>query len=111
MYFPIEESDWEVTGIVRNQVICLFLKRCTAEVTLASGSTSAAEARDQGCSETAVCVVPEGVALTLDSPLVVGALVVRGTVTWTDATQAAATQWLCAGYATTARRPLQESAR
>jgi hypothetical protein len=46
----------------------------------------------------AFAALPFAVTLVMDGSLNVGALVVRGSVLWTDATQPAAEQWLCAGY-------------
>ena len=63
------------------------------------GATTTSAAAQAVCDATSLCVVPSGAMLRMDGPLNVGALLVRGTLVWDDATQAgAAEQWLCAGY-------------
>ena len=58
-------------------------------------STSSAQAQ---CDATTICVVPAGATLIMDGSLNVGALRVLGALVWTDSTQAASDQWLCAGF-------------
>ena len=50
------------------------------------------------CGTNTICVVPKGMTLTMSGDLNVAALVVNGTLTWSDTTQTANDQWLCAGY-------------
>ena len=68
------------------------------EVQLASGLMMGATAAQQTCGSTNTCIVPAGTTLRMDSNLDVAALIIRGTLIWDDETQAAAEQWLCAGY-------------
>ena len=63
------------------------------------GATTTSAAAQSVCDAISLCVIPFGATLRMDGPLNVGALLVRGTLVWDDATQAgAAEQWLCAGY-------------
>lgn len=52
------------------------------------------------CGMDTVCVVPAGISLTMDAPLIVHALVLRGgALLWNAQTQAQnSVVWLCAGY-------------
>jgi len=50
------------------------------------------------CSNTDLCIVPEGVTLTMDANLVVGMLWINGgKLIWNTQTQTAPVQWICAG--------------
>eukprot|EP00957_Ditylum_brightwellii_P092452 7040309-Ditylum_brightwellii.AAC.1 len=73
----------------------------TREVTVinvGSNVISAASVEAQ-CGSDSVCIVPSGVTMLMDDDLDVSALVVRGEVEWTDATQNGAPhRYLCAGY-------------
>ena len=50
------------------------------------------------CGPSSLCVLSQGSTLTMDGNLNVAALIIKGTVTWTDTTQVLPQQWLCAGY-------------
>ena len=69
-----------------------------AEAVAGTASTISAADASAACGEDTACMVPSGTTLLLDGSLKVAALVVRGTVEWTDASQPAEEQWLCAGY-------------
>eukprot|EP00854_Cymbomonas_tetramitiformis_P006830 gene6830-8160_t len=69
------------------------------EACVLSVNTTATSAQEL-CSGQCVCVVDEGVTLTMDQSLDVVALVVKGKLLWDDVSQTAAEQWLCAAYVT-----------
>ena len=51
------------------------------------------------CGLDSKCIIPAGVAVTMDSSLNVASLVIRGSIIWNDRTQNKNIhQWLCAGY-------------
>ena len=66
--------------------------------TVRLSSSSGAAAAQAACGSQSHCVVPPGVTLTMDGSLDVGALTVQGTLLWSDTSQSAAEQWLCAGF-------------
>ena len=63
----------------------------------ASGATSAADLAKL-CGTDTRCIVPANTSVSLEASLNVVSLIVRGKVTWTDQTQTATEQWLCAGF-------------
>ena len=73
-----------------------ILPTTTVEIT-APTSILASELAFQ-CSENDICIVGSGVSLFMDSSLIVGALIVKGNLTWNDNTQVSDTQYLCGGY-------------
>lgn len=50
------------------------------------------------CGSNSICIVPFGTTFQVDGSINLGALVVRGEVEWTDATQPSQDAYLCAGY-------------
>ena len=50
------------------------------------------------CGANSLCTIPAGLTVTMNSNLNLAALVVKGTLLWTDGTQVSSNQWLCAGY-------------
>ena len=50
------------------------------------------------CGAETICTIPAGLTVTMNSNLNVAALVVSGTLVWSDVSQTASDQWLCAGY-------------
>ena len=63
-----------------------------------SGSMSAAEVQNL-CGTNSICTIPNGAQLTMDGNLNVAALIVKGTLRWTNSSQDSnSKQWLCAGY-------------
>lgn len=50
------------------------------------------------CGTDTICTVPTGLTVTMNSNLNVAALVISGSLIWSDNTQVANAQWLCAGY-------------
>jgi hypothetical protein len=50
------------------------------------------------CGVNSICVVSSGYTLTMNSNLNLAALMIDGRLVWTDQTQTAADQWICAGY-------------
>jgi hypothetical protein len=50
------------------------------------------------CGLDTICTIPAGFTVTMNSNLNLAALVVKGTLIWTDVTQFSNDQWLCAGY-------------
>ena len=50
------------------------------------------------CGLDTICTIPAGFTVTMNSNLNLAALVVKGTLLWTDVTQFSNEQWLCAGY-------------
>ena len=50
------------------------------------------------CGTSSICTIPSGITVTMTSSLNVAALVVQGALQWTDSTQTANSQYLCAGY-------------
>ena len=50
------------------------------------------------CGTSNLCILSAGSTLTMDGNLNVAALLIHGTLTWTDSTQTSPQQWLCAGY-------------
>ena len=50
------------------------------------------------CGTSNLCILAAGSTLTMDGNLNVAALLIRGTLVWTDSTQTSPQQWLCAGY-------------
>ena len=50
------------------------------------------------CGLDSICTIPAGFTVTMNSNLNLAALVVKGTLLWTDVTQFSNDQWLCAGY-------------
>ena len=68
------------------------------EVLLTGAQVSASQAQ-AACGAASVCIVPPATTLAMDSSLNVAALVIKGKLEWTSATQAAAEDiFLCAGY-------------
>lgn len=65
---------------------------------LSSTISSSLVSQQCGSNDGYTCVIPAGMTLRMDSNLNVAALIVRGKVEWTDATQSSTHQWLCAGY-------------
>ena len=49
------------------------------------------------CGTTNLCILASGSTLAMDGNLNVAALLIHGTLTWTDSTQKMSLQWLCAG--------------
>ena len=49
------------------------------------------------CGFNSLCILASGSTLTMDGNLNVAALIIHGTLTWTDFTQKLSQQWLCAG--------------
>ena len=69
------------------------------EIVAGTASTITAAEAGAVCGDDSVCVIPSGSTLRMDGNLRVAALVVRGgAVEWTDESQQADAQWLCAGY-------------
>ena len=52
----------------------------------------------QQCGSSSVCIIPLGVTYQVDSSINLGALVVEGSVEWTDDTQVDMRAFLCTGY-------------
>ena len=50
------------------------------------------------CDLTSICIVPDGLSFQMTSNLNIGSLIIRGSLEWTDATQASSNAYLCAGY-------------
>ncbi len=50
------------------------------------------------CGTSSICTIPSGFKVTMTSSINVAALVVQGTLEWTDSSQTAKDQYLCAGY-------------
>jgi hypothetical protein len=50
------------------------------------------------CGASSICTIPAGYTVTMNSNLNLAALVVKGTLLWTDDTQVSSHQWICAGY-------------
>ena len=50
------------------------------------------------CGSSSVCIVPLGTTFLVDDGINLGALIVRGNVEWSDATQTVDSSYLCAGY-------------
>ena len=50
------------------------------------------------CGTDTICTISAGVTVTMNSNLNLAALVVNGSIVWTDASQPSSDQWLCAGY-------------
>ena len=65
--------------------------------TESSGVISSSSLVDQ-CDSDSICIIPTGLVLDMDQSLSVGALVVRGSLRWNEATTAGQTIYLCAGY-------------
>lgn len=63
-----------------------------------SGTTLTAVEVQAQCTKTNICEIPLGTTLTMNSNLDVGALIIKGSFVWTDATQNSLEQFLCAGY-------------
>ena len=61
------------------------------------GSVSASSVQSQ-CGTNTICVVPSGLTLVMDGNLNVGALIVRGVLSWTTGSQSSPDQYLCGGY-------------
>ena len=49
------------------------------------------------CTETSLCVIPEGTTLFMNDDLNVGAMIVRGALKWNDKTSMESV-FVCAGY-------------
>ena len=64
---------------------------------IAEGVTTSQQLQAR-CGPASVCVIPATASVDMTAPLDLAALVIRGTLTWTDSTQAQPTSWLCAGY-------------
>lgn len=64
---------------------------------LVGKNLNAADAQLQ-CSNANICELPAGATLTMNSNFDIGALVVKGTLIWTDSSQPTVEQFLCAGY-------------
>lgn len=62
-----------------------------------SRSMSASELQSF-CGEYSICVIANGFTVTMNANLNVAALVVRGTLSWTESTQSNNEQFLCAGF-------------
>ena len=50
------------------------------------------------CGISSICTILPGITVTMTSNLNVAALVVQGTIQWTESTQKENDQYLCAGY-------------
>jgi hypothetical protein len=50
------------------------------------------------CGTETICTIPAGFTVTMNSNLNVAALVVSGSLVWSDLSQSTREQWLCAGY-------------
>eukprot|EP00559_Dactyliosolen_fragilissimus_P007575 CAMPEP_0184856030 /NCGR_PEP_ID=MMETSP0580-20130426/1187_1 /TAXON_ID=1118495 /ORGANISM="Dactyliosolen fragilissimus" /LENGTH=1243 /DNA_ID=CAMNT_0027350795 /DNA_START=75 /DNA_END=3803 /DNA_ORIENTATION=- len=58
------------------------------------------------CGSASICVIPEGITVEMNTDVNIGALIVRGSLKWTDETQnhssssssSTSSQYLCAGY-------------
>lgn len=72
----------------------------TQQVTVdtGGGGTILASSVQSQCRLDTICIIPEGATLQMDGNLNVGALIVRGKLEWTAATQSSLDQFLCGGY-------------
>ena len=74
----------------------------TAEVvvsTSSSGANTISSIDVEGqCDLNSICIVPSGISLHVTSSLNVGALIIRGSLEWTDDTQISSSTYICAGY-------------
>ena len=61
-------------------------------------SSMKSDALQTFCGTASICTIPSGITVTMTSSLNVAALVVQGTLEWSDSTQIANDQYLCAGY-------------
>lgn len=70
------------------------------EVVVQAGSSGIVDSYDVSsqCSEDSVCIIPFGTTFQVDTSVNLAALVVKGTVEWTDDTQVDNSAFLCAGY-------------
>ena len=50
------------------------------------------------CGLDTKCIIPAGVAVTMDSNLNLASLVIKGSIIWNDQTQKENHQWLCSGF-------------
>ena len=66
--------------------------------TLSIKSSMTSDALAAFCGTNVICVIPPGHTVKMTSSLNMGALVVHGTVEWTDETQLEEDQYICAGY-------------
>ena len=69
----------------------------TVTVQTSSGVINSATVSNQ-CGTDSTCIIPLGTTLQVDTGLNLGALVVKGTVEWNDATQVNPSAFVCAGY-------------
>ena len=67
-------------------------------VSVAAGVEVSAASLMATCGTASICTVPAGSTLRMSGSVNVAALVVQGSVVWTDETQRVEDQWLCAGY-------------
>lgn len=49
------------------------------------------------CGTDTICTIPAGFTVAMNTNLNLAALVIKGNLIWTDATQFADEQWICAG--------------
>lgn len=71
----------------------------TSEVVVMGGGIVSSSFVQSQCGIDSICIVPIGMTLVMDGNLNVGALIVRGILEWTSATQESSlNQFLCAGY-------------
>ena len=66
--------------------------------TLAIKSSMNSLALQAFCGYSTICVVPAGYTISMTNSLSVAALIVHGTVEWTDESQQEDNQYICAGY-------------
>lgn len=50
------------------------------------------------CGSNDICIIEAGVSLIMDTSLMVGAMILKGNLEWTDTTQTTESQYLCGGY-------------
>lgn len=97
-YSSTADSSFAPQGLEECKALGFLTDPEDVEVTVTgSGTVSAASVADQ-CGSKARCIIPSGLTLRMDSSLNLVALIVRGRVEWTGATQNSEHQWLCAGY-------------
>ena len=77
---------------------CKFQMKITNPQQFAIQSSMTSALLQQYCGIMTICIIPAGFTVTMTSNLNVGALVVQGTIVWSDTTQVTNEQYLCAGY-------------
>ena len=83
-------GDLRATCRNANQVTSAAVKSITSSMTSSQLQTF--------CGYDTICTIPAGFTVVMNSNLNVAALVVKGSLTWTDVSQTTSNQWLCAGY-------------